>query len=201
MRLLFTPLIRRALPALLLSVSAFAGHAGQTGDAIALGPDPVISGGDYSTGGGITVALELREIGGRTGICGAWAQSERLTAYVRGKGREVLSKGKVLLGGSVLHHDLRFLRRVAPAESYAGAPANCIRTARPWAGAAGRMPRVRIPRQLVVLERSSGGGGLEIRFRQSDGTNPAMKAGSLLPARWTTFRGKPERHRQRRPNQ
>ena len=185
----------RILPriAALIAMSAIAGAPVQAASTVKLGPNPVLSGGEYSTGGGITVAVELREIGGQAHICGVWAESERLTAYVRRKGRDVLARGKVELNGRTLTHDLGFLRQVPAAESYAGAPAGCMGLGRAWqTGDAGRKPRVRIPRQLVVFERDgSGAGGIEITFRQTSTPNPALTSGSILPKNWTTFTGTP----------
>ena len=108
-----------------LAATLLAAPAPQAGANPRLGPDPVLGGGEYSTGGGLTVAVELREMNGRTGLCGVWAQSRRLTVYVRRAGHCVLSKGTIALDDRVLTHDLGFLKRVAPAHSYAGAPAGC----------------------------------------------------------------------------
>lgn len=157
------------------------------GEAPRLGPAPVLGGGQYSTGGGITVAVELRDIGGRTGLCGVWAQSEQLTVYVRNAGRRVLSKGSIALDGRILTNNLDFLKRVAPAPGYAGAPAGCVRLARPWRpGDAERRLEVWIPRQQVYFDKNGrDGGGPRITFRDKGRPNPAMGAGSLLPEDWT----------------
>ncbi|MBS4009756.1 MAG: hypothetical protein KGZ72_03265, partial [Roseovarius sp.] len=37
-----------------------------------LGADPVLSGGSYSSGGGLTVAADIREQQGRVLLCGVW---------------------------------------------------------------------------------------------------------------------------------
>ena len=60
-----------------------------------LGPGAVLSGGEYSTGGGITVAIEPRDIGGKLGFCGVWAQSTSMSAYTRRAASSVLTKGVV----------------------------------------------------------------------------------------------------------
>jgi len=162
-----------------------------------LGDHPAIAGGEYSTGGGITVAVELRRIGSQTGICGVWSESRRLTGYLSGRSREVLARGNILLDGVPVHHGLGFLRQTSPSESYAGAAADCIRTARPWRN--GARVGVRIPRQLVVMERGDDG-GLDIRFRQTDTANPALLSGSILPAKWKTLKGTGGRYGKRPPN-
>jgi len=175
----------RALAVLALGLAATSAPAAP---GTTLGPDPVLGGGEYSTGGGITLAVELRNLAGKTGICGIWAQSKRLTAYVRHEGPRMLSKGSIALDGRVLTHDLGFLNRVEPAASYAGAPAGCLRLDRPWrAGDAHRRPELRLPRQELML--ANGGrksGGPRITFRPRPGENPAMTAGSLLPESWTS---------------
>lgn len=177
-------LVRPLFPVLALILCLTAAQAAAP---IKLGPDPVLGGGEYSTGGGVTVAVELRNMAGKTGLCGVWAESERLTAYVRHKGGKVLAKGSIALGGEVLTHDLGFLNRVAPAASYAGAPAGCVRLDRPWQpGDANRRLEVRLPRQEMHFGRHGRrGGGLKITFGPSESVNPALLSGSVLPSAWT----------------
>lgn len=171
-----------AILALLLGLTA-----AQAASPVKLGPHPVLGGGEYSTGGGVTVAVELRNLGGKTGLCGVWAESARLTAYVRHKGGKVLAKGSIALAGQVLTYDLGFLNQVAPAPSYAGAPAGCVRLDRPWrAGDDNRQLEVRLPRQEMQFGRSGRqGGGLRITFGPSESANPALLSGSVLPSEWT----------------
>lgn len=180
----------RLLTALALALTASATQsAAQAGEAVRLGPSPVLGGGEYSTGGGVTVAVELRNRAGRTGLCGVWAESERLTVYVRRKGWRVLQKGTITLDGRVLTHNLNFLNQVAPAASYAGAPAGCVRLDRPWrAGDEARKLEIRIPRQDLHFDSNGRkSGGLRITFRDTGKVNPALGAGSLLPKSWTSF--------------
>jgi len=164
------------------------GTAAQSGATVSLGPDPVLGGGEYSTGGGITVAVELRNRNGRAALCGVWAESERLTVYLRRDGGAVLSKGSIMLGSEVLTHDLGFLQQVSPRASYAGATAGCTRIGRAWQPADRAQPlRVRIPRrELRFGGFGRDGGGLRIRFRDTGRANPALVAGSLLPRPWTS---------------
>ncbi|MEQ8897901.1 MAG: hypothetical protein RID23_12490 [Roseovarius sp.] len=166
-----------------------AGTAAIAGTPAKLGPAPVLGGGEYSTGGGVTVAIELRNWAGKTGLCGIWAESERLTAYVRHKGNVVLAKGSIALGNEVLTYNLNFLQQVAPSQSYAGAPAGCVRLNRDWrASDANRRLEVRIPRQELHFGRSgTRGGGLRVTFRDTGHANPALTSGSLLPKKWTSF--------------
>lgn len=160
----------------------------EAGEMPRLGLAPVIGGGEYSTGGGITVALEMRNMTGRTGLCGVWADSAQLSVYVRRAAPRVLAKGSVALDGRVITHDLGFLKRTASADSYAGALAGCTRLKRPWqpGDGSGRL-EIRIPRQQVHIGQNGGKkGGPRITFRDTGHPNPAMTAGSLLPAEWAT---------------
>lgn len=187
----------RAFPRLVAVVAAvLASGATAAEGPFRLGPDPVLGGGEYSVGGGITVAVELRRSGGDTVLCGAWAQSEQLTALLSDKGNEILAKGKITLGAEVLTHNLNFLRRIAPRPGYAGAPAGCVRLDRAWrAGDAARPLKVRIPRRELRVGGGVGraGGGAHYTFRDTGKLNPAMGAGGVLPARWTRFHLTPTR--------
>lgn len=168
---------------------AFASTAATAGTTVGLGPAPSLGGGEYSTGGGVTVAVEMRNWSGKTGLCGVWAESERLTAYVRHKGDDVLEKGSIALGGEVLTYNLDFLQQVAPSQSYAGAPAGCVRLSRDWRPSDANRPlEVRIPRQdLRFGGNGTRGGGLRVTFRDTGHANPALTAGSVLPRKWTSF--------------
>ena len=189
MRIIFRSLARLAVVAVLLG----AAHA-QAMDypQARLGPAPVLGGGSYSTGGGITVAVELRPIDGHMGLCGVWAQSRQLPVVIRHKAHDVLAKGTIVLDGRILTYNFDFLRQVDPAKSYAGALAGCVKLARPWrAGAAAGRLEIRIPRQLVYFDDRDwkhGGGGLRITFRDKGLPNPALDKGSLLPSDWTNPR-------------
>lgn len=174
-------ILRKLLPVLL---AVFPGLS-LAGPTTHLGNSPTLAGGYYSTGGGLSIALDMRPHNGRTAFCGAWAESASLVGHLAGKSRALLATGSIYVDGVRVHHGLGFMARVAPAPSYAGAPARCVVTSRPWrAGDAARRPQVRIPSRLVVMDRNAGGGGLEIRFRQARGGNPAMSKGSLIPPEW-----------------
>lgn len=189
----------KRLPSLIVALAVALPPAASAGQSEKLGPDPVLAGGYYSTGGGLSIAVELRPMNGRTGICGAWAESASLAGHLAGKSRELLGSGAVYVGGTKVRHGLGFLKQVAPAPSYAGAPANCVITSRPWRpGDAGKHPEVRIPRKTVVMNR--GAAGIEIRFRQAQGANPAMERGSLIPPEWKHFPSTQVGAGQDRPN-
>lgn len=134
-----------------------------------LGASPVLDGGSFSSGGGLTVAVQLVPIGGQTGLCGVWAESERQSVLSKGKAKDVMHTGSAYLDGHVLHRDLAFMRKVPPTDSYAGQEANCIATDRPWQpGDADKTVQIRIPRQVVHLEiEDDGDPSFSVLFRQT----------------------------------
>lgn len=130
-----------------------------------LGPNPVLAGGTYSTGGGLTVAAEARERQGRTMICGVWAESTQQSILTKNKARGVLDTGAISFGGQTVLRGLRFMAQVPPMADYAGQQANCAVTARPWqAGDDAREVQVRLPRQVVHVEIDEQG-GFRVVFR------------------------------------
>lgn len=135
----------------------------------ALGPDPALGGGTYTSPGGLTVAVDARNIGGRTGICGVWAESDSQSTMTRTAARQVLNSGAVTLGGEAVAQGLWFLQKVDPAPNYAGLTGNCITTDRAWQKAdSARKLEVILPRQVVVDERDGDpgdAGGFVIWFR------------------------------------
>ncbi len=142
-----------------------------------LGPSPVLDGGTYSTGGGITVAAQTINVGGMTALCGAWAESKHQSVLSKGAAPRVMHSGSVYLGDAVLHRDLAFMAKVAPAASYAGQPANCVVTQTPWS--AGQVVKIRIPRQEVLRENSDQDGvNISVTFRQTGpgAMNPSLKS-------------------------
>ena len=130
-----------------------------------LGPDPTLSGGSYSSGGGITVAADVRENNGRTMVCGVWAQSVQQSVLSKNKARGVLDTGAVALGGETLVRGLRFMTEVAPIAEHGGQEAGCAVMQRPWQqGDAGRRVEVRLPRQVVEIDGDEEGGIVVVRF-------------------------------------
>lgn len=142
-----------------------------------LGADPVISGGSYDSGGGLSVAVDLREEAGRVMVCGVWAQSHQQSILTKGKAVDVMGSGSVYLGDAALVRGLAFMREVAPAADYGGQEAGCVVTDRVWqAGDARARPVIRLPRQVVHVE-GDGLGHFVVTFRQ---TGPG--AGAPKPA-------------------
>jgi len=95
----------------------------------------------------------------------------------------VLAPGTLAVNGRVVLHDLRVFPQVAPAESYASAPATCIATDLVYAPAT--RVEIRIPRRTVVRERDRDGPSFDITFQPHSGQNAALSAGSVLPPRYT----------------
>lgn len=132
-----------------------------------LGPAPVVSGGHYTSGGGISVAADVREDQGRTLVCGVWALGPRQSILTKLAERQVLDSGSVFVGRERVVHGLLFMRQVDPALDYGGQEAGCVRLDRPWqAGDAERPVMVRIPRQ-VVADESDEMAGPVVEFIQS----------------------------------
>ena len=132
-----------------------------------LGAAPVLSGGSYSTGGGITVAVDVRERQGKTMVCGVWAQSDQQSILTKHKAKGVLDTGAVGLGGETLVRGLRFMQEVPPMADYGGQEAGCAALARPWQpGDAARRVDIRLPRQVVEVEIDEDG-GFTVTFKPS----------------------------------
>lgn len=133
-----------------------------------LGTDPVLSGGTYDSGGGITVAADLRERDGRTMVCGVWAESRQQSILTLRKAKGVLDTGAISVGDETVLRGLRFMKQVDPMADYGGQDAQCAVTSRPWqAGDAARRAEIRIPRQVVHVEDDDDGGAFAVRFKQT----------------------------------
>ena len=169
-------MIFRFLAATLTMASLASCMSGHEDGVARLGANPALTGGTYSIGGGITIASEFRNQGGRVALCGVWAESERQTFYTKGKARDVLASGAVYLGGNRVIIGLNFLRKTAPTTSYTDLKAGCSMTLVPWrAEYAGRVPDIRLPEQNANRDYGIGAKPI-VRFRQ---TGPGALTGSL----------------------
>ena len=134
-----------------------------------LGQNLALGGGTFTSPGGISVAVDARNIGGRTGICGVWAESINQSVMTQRSAPKILDSGGVSMSGEGVAQGLGFLRQVDPAESYAGLQANCITTDRAWrTGDEARPLKVHFPRQIVFNDLDGGfgeSGGMLIWFR------------------------------------
>ncbi len=152
-----------------------------------LGPNPALGGGTFTSPGGITVAVDARNIDGRTGICGVWAESASQSVMTRNSGPKILDSGGVSLNGEGVAQGLGFLQKVEPATSYAGLEANCITTDRVWrVGDERRALQIHLPRQIVrnELDGDLDGGGILIWFRPG---GPSAHPSDKKP--WTHLNG------------
>ena len=126
---------------------------------------PMLAGGTYTSPGGLSFAADIREIDGKTGVCGVWAESDRQSVLTKGRAINVLGRGAIVLDGQAIVSGLAFLRKVAPARSYGGLDANCVVTDRPWSPADASLPsQIVVPRQIVYND-SDGEYGAIIYYR------------------------------------
>ncbi|WP_297770728.1 orotidine 5-phosphate decarboxylase [uncultured Roseovarius sp.] len=121
--------------------------------------------GTFSSGGGLTIAAELRQTAqGGTVLCGAWSESASQASYTNGEARRILQLASVSIDGQRVATDLGFMPRVEPQLDYAGTPATCALIDLPWR--IGRVPEIFLPRQQIT--RSGGDNSApNIVFRQS----------------------------------
>lgn len=147
---------------------AACGTVSQTAIAtVPLGPDPVVSGGTYSSGGGVSIAVDVRENDGKTMLCGVWAQSRAQSVLTKRVEPKLLGSASVSFGDSVLARGFLFMPEVDPAPDYAGQEARCLVTERAWqAGDESRRPQIHIPAQVVHIE-SDDIGSFAVTFRQT----------------------------------
>lgn len=122
--------------------------------------EPTLSGGSFTTGGGLTVAVELQERDGKTALCGVWAESRHQSILTKHKAQQVvIPSGSVFLGKERLVQNLLFLNHVEAMADYSGQEVNCALISRPWrAGDEAQKPVIRIPRQLVLRDGDFTGG-------------------------------------------
>ncbi|MDZ7711095.1 MAG: orotidine 5-phosphate decarboxylase [Roseovarius sp.] len=159
-------------PALLVAVIAALGGAAEAGTR--LGPGLSLAHGSFSTGGGMTVATELRRTAqGGTALCGAWAESDSQSVYTTGEARRILGHASVYAEGQRIASDLGFLPKIGPRLDYAGARARCVAVDLPWR--AGRVPEVFLPRR-VISPGTRDDGGHQVSFRQ---TGPGAQGRAL----------------------
>lgn len=84
--------------------------------------------------GAIQLAVMIKEIGGKTAVCGMWAETERLQAHVRASHlpRRGRANTTVDVGNRRLIKGLGFMAEVAPEDFVTGTTVNCQVTNVPW---------------------------------------------------------------------
>ncbi|MEL6646483.1 MAG: hypothetical protein AAFY35_08200 [Pseudomonadota bacterium] len=99
--------------------------------------------------GSVLLAASVREIGGKTAVCGFWTVKERLQAYViaHGLDRRARQTTSIRIGNLHLLTGVDFMRKVAPEEFEVGTMARCQVTDVAWqAGFAKQKINFRTPR-------------------------------------------------------
>lgn len=149
-----------------LMVAACTSHQPQGTTSVT--PEFSTGGGEWSSGGGISVAVDLREQNGATVVCGAWT-TDRQSVMSQDLNNDVMAVASVYGGNTRLVQNLSFMPRVPYARNLTGARANCVRTSESWrAEFAEAGPRVRIPRYVHGLPADDqGGNGSMVVFRET----------------------------------
>jgi hypothetical protein len=125
---------------------------------ISVGTEPIdsrysVGGGEWGSGGGITIVARAFERNGVTVICGAWTMDHQsgLTSELND---DVLEAGSVFLDGDRAVQNLSFMRLVPYSDNIAGEQANCVAAGLPWKADYATAPaRVRLPRMVFTLGR------------------------------------------------
>jgi hypothetical protein len=129
--------------------------------AVSVGTDTIdprysVGGGQWSSGGGITIAARAFERNGVAVICGAWTM-DRQSVVTSELNEEVMQAGSVYLGDDRAVQNLSFMRMVPYSDNIASEQANCVATGRPWKADYVAAPaRVRIPRMAFLLDEETG---------------------------------------------
>ncbi|EAQ23671.1 hypothetical protein [Roseovarius sp. 217] len=161
-----------------LSFALILGLAGGAEAQTTLSERVSLAHGTFSSGGGLTIATELRPTtDGRTALCGVWSESESQSSYTTGAAREIVRLATVYVDGQRVARNLGDLPQIDPRLDYAGAPARCILTTLTWQP--GRVPEVFVPRKQIS-RRNGGGSDPQIDFRQT-GTGAMSAALEVLP--------------------
>ncbi|MEE8455254.1 MAG: hypothetical protein V3R90_10975 [Limibaculum sp.] len=118
-----------------------------------VGTDPIdsrysVGGGEWNSGGGITIVARAFERNGVAVICGAWTM-DRQSGMTSELNNDVLEAGSVFLDGDRAVQNLSFMRRVPYSDNIAGEQANCVATGLSWKADYTTVPaRVRLPRMV-----------------------------------------------------
>ena len=126
-----------------------------------VGTDPIdlrysVGGGEWDSGGGITIVARAFERNGDAVVCGAWTMDRQSVVSSELNG-DVLEAGSVFLDGDRAVQNLSFMRLVPYSDNIADEQANCVATGRPWkADYATTSARVRMPRMVFPLDAITG---------------------------------------------
>jgi len=142
-----------AVLGLVLAVAACTRSADVGTDTI--GPGYTTSGGEWSSGGSITVFSRAFERNGITVVCGAWTTSRQSTLTVL-LNDVVIEAGALYLGAERAAWNLGFMAEVPDFENIADAQANCVASDLPWrAEYVDTAPQVRLPPLRFTISRTA----------------------------------------------
>ena len=111
-----------------------------------VGPGYSVGGGEWSSGGGITVVARAVEQRGGTLLCGVW-MTDRQSALSVLWNEDVMRAGTAFAGGVRLANGLGILGRIAWDEDLRGVMAPCFDTGVAWQPAFAAAPlAIRFPR-------------------------------------------------------
>lgn len=88
----------------------------------------------FSPYGSVLLAATVRNVGGKTAVCGFWTEKERLQAYViaHGLDRRARQTTSIRVGNVHLLTGVDFMRKVPPEDFKVGTTAQCEITNVPW---------------------------------------------------------------------
>lgn len=136
---------------------------------VRLSPAATVTGGHYTSGGGLRVAVEVVPAKGRAHLCGAWSNLSGQMPETEAVGRALLRAAHVTLGTRKLSVDPGDLRRVRARNDYVGTHANCLDTGLDWHPMLARERlRLHLPAR-VVYRSTTAAGARVIRFVPSSG--------------------------------
>lgn len=131
---------------------------------VRLSSGALVTGGRYTGGGGLRVAMEIASVNGRAHLCGAWSDLPGQVPQTKGVGRALLRRAEVTLGERTLDVDAGRLRRVRARDGYTGTHANCLDTGLAGHPALARETlRLHLPAR-VVYRSTTPEGAQVIRF-------------------------------------
>jgi hypothetical protein len=129
-----------------------------------VGPGYTRGGGEWESGGGITIAARAFERGGVTVVCGAWTTGWQSGISIN-LNENIIEAASVYVGETRVVQNLMFMAWTPYAGDLSGAQANCIALGRSWpAEHADRGTSIIIPQQQFILDDE---GGLRATFRQT----------------------------------
>lgn len=136
---------------------------------VRLSPAATVTGGRYTSGGGLRVAVEVAPVNGRAHLCGAWSDLPGQVPQTEGVGRMLLRAAQITLGGRALDLDAGELRRVRARDGHGGTHANCLDTGLGWHPSLARDAlRLTLPAR-VVYRSTTPAGARVIRFVPAPG--------------------------------